>query len=261
MLSIPVLLYHCIAPNKTAPEDFERQLAYLSANGYSTPSLSNFYKFLSGKCQLPEKSVLLTFDDGYADNWVCAYPLLKRYGLNAVVFLTTDRIGNGAPRKTTEQGAAPIMFSGQHPEAFLSWAEVELMARDGVFEIGSHTKTHNDFNNRRKWADMEAELAGSAEVIFSKTGRRPNALAWPWGYFTPPFLEYAANTGYQMAFTTQPGSNASGTSPLEIHRFNVQNGDIDWLARRLWVYGRSLPASLYGSVYGLDRKMKRLIKK
>lgn len=75
------------------------ELKYLKENNYKTLSLSQLYDFLSGN-DLNGKYVMLTFDDGYADNYICAYPLLKKYGFNAVVFLITSYISDGKPRKT-----------------------------------------------------------------------------------------------------------------------------------------------------------------
>ncbi|MFA5162188.1 MAG: polysaccharide deacetylase family protein [Elusimicrobiales bacterium] len=198
---------------------------------------------------MPARTVLITFDDGYADNWICAYPLLKRYGFTASVFVTTGRVINAPARKTISEGGQPPPFTGQHAGAFLSWEELRRMAESGVFEIGSHTRTHNDFNKHKSWPDMPAELVDSANEIFEKTGNRPDTLSWPWGYSTPELAKCALDVGYKMAFAAKPGSNTPRTDKFFVRRFTVRMGDVNWLARRLWLYSHPLLASAYGSMY------------
>jgi len=255
------LLYHHVSGDREiTPAGFERQLRYLSENGYSTPSMPDFITWMRGDKELPGKSVLLTFDDGYADNWICAWPLLKKYGLRAAVFVTTSKIGGFAPRPTIADGAAaPDTIRDERGEqGFLSWQELRLMVDSNVFDVGSHTHTHNNFDKRAAWVDMREELRKSSEIIKERLGVKPVSLAWPWGYFVPHFPGYAAEEGYTAMFTVRPGANVAGGDLRAIRRFKVQNENIGWLARRLWLYRQPALAELYGRAYGLDRKIKRL---
>ena len=90
---VPVLMYHHVSPVvgslTTSPENFESQIAGLARHGYRGLTASEFADFLAGK-PTPPKSVLITFDDGYADNWIFAYPLLKKYGMCGTVFINPD---------------------------------------------------------------------------------------------------------------------------------------------------------------------------
>ncbi|MDD2773804.1 MAG: polysaccharide deacetylase family protein [Elusimicrobiales bacterium] len=254
MNPVPVLMYHHVAADReVTPADFERHLRYFRENGWRTPDLGEFADFLNGERSLPGKNVLLTFDDGYADNWICAAPLLKKYGFRAVVFVTTSRLTDNPPRKTLADGAASpdTLKNERGPDGFLSWREVKIMTESGVFEAGSHTETHNNFDKRAKWADMEGELRRSAAVIDDKTGARPLGVGWPWGYFEPRFLDYAKRAGYKLAFTTRPGANISGKDTFHIRRFKIKTGNLNWLKRRLWLYGgQPALAELYGSLHG-----------
>jgi peptidoglycan/xylan/chitin deacetylase (PgdA/CDA1 family) len=96
--SIPVLMYHHVSssagPLTISPENFESQIRWLARNGYVTLTADEFARFLHG-FPMPRKSVLLTFDDGYLDNYVHAHPILLRYVMNAVMFLVTGRVHDG----------------------------------------------------------------------------------------------------------------------------------------------------------------------
>src|SRR5437016_4037268 len=93
--AVPVLLYHHISPDREiTPEEFDAQLACLRNQGRRSLSLAEFQEHMSGR-PAPEGSVLITFDDGYLDNWVYAFPLLRRHGMKAVFFIVTDRILSG----------------------------------------------------------------------------------------------------------------------------------------------------------------------
>ena len=91
--SVPVIAYHQICNNsKITPALFEEQMRFLKESGYSTVSLDEFHSLITGKNRVTGKHILITFDDGFADNLIYAYPILKKYGFTAVVFLITSRI-------------------------------------------------------------------------------------------------------------------------------------------------------------------------
>jgi hypothetical protein len=123
---------------------FDAFLSTLKSAGYRSVPLSDCIGFLKNHMPLPPKSIVITFDDGFLDNWVNAYPLLKKYGFNATVFMATDFID---PRDTVRKtlgdywkgraGLGELDWYG-----YLSMNEMREMIRSGVFEVGSHTKTH-----------------------------------------------------------------------------------------------------------------------
>jgi len=256
--AVPVLMYHHIAPDReVTPPEFELQLRHLQTGGWNTITLSEMADHLSGKKPLSGKNVMLTFDDGYADNWVWAYPLLKKYAMNAVVFLTTCRIGEG-PVRPLHEGCLDTRTAERVPDGFLRWDEVRAMSEEGVFEIGSHTHTHKNFDKAARYPDIVQELQRSASVIKEELGILPVSLAWPWGYYEKDFPARAAECGYKLVFTTRGGSNCKGTDPLAIKRFKVQNGDLRWLDARLWLYSTCL-GDIYGQIYGLNSRLKHKI--
>src|SRR5690606_12686643 len=154
--NIAVLMYHHVAApagslTVSAPQ-FESQLRGLAQKGYRSLKADEFAAFLDG-APLPKKSVLLTFDDGYLDNWVYAHPVLKRYGMSAVLFSITGLMGQGPVRPYAGQGKevpfcpphqqAKAQMLGDNPDSvMLRWSEVHEMVSEGTFEIHSHTHTH-----------------------------------------------------------------------------------------------------------------------
>src|SRR5690606_38418058 len=99
--SVPILMYHHVSPNlgpiTTSPENFDYQLRWLKWHNYQTITTKQYADFLNGK-PLPPRSVMITFDDGYLDNWVWAYPILQKWGFNAVIFLVTSWVHDGPER-------------------------------------------------------------------------------------------------------------------------------------------------------------------
>lgn len=262
MISVPVLMYHHISDDReVGVAGFKSHLHYLKGHGYKSVTLDMFYRHLTGDIVLPDKSVLITFDDGYADNWICACPILKEYGMKAVIFVTTQRldIAPDIVRPTLAEGAkCPDTINNERsPEGFVSWSELKLMVSSGVFEAASHTHTHKNFSKRSVYKDIRMELGVSRDRIQKHLGAPPRALAWPWGQFEPEWETQARKAGYHMAFTINVGANVMGTNPFYIRRFKIQTGSKGWLASRLWLYRRPLLAGMYSSVYGLDRVAKR----
>ena len=142
---VPVFVFHSVEPLT-----FGRQMRYLADNGYVSLSADEYYQGLTGARPFPERAVLLTFDDGRGSLWSVGAPLLRRHGLKGVVFLVPARMRSrpGAPAPTLDDleaervPAATLLAREEGDGAFLSWEEVAVLARTGVFDFESHTLTH-----------------------------------------------------------------------------------------------------------------------
>jgi peptidoglycan/xylan/chitin deacetylase (PgdA/CDA1 family) len=140
---IPVFVLHGAEPRR-----LERQLGHLDDNGYRTLSADEYVETLVGARPAPERAVVLTFDDGRGSVWTVAAPLLRRFGMKAVVFLVPGRMRSRAPSPTlddVEAGraeASEIERRDDGEGALLSWEEVEALCRTGLFDFQSHTLTH-----------------------------------------------------------------------------------------------------------------------
>ena len=99
--TVPVLMHHHVSNSPgmitVSPENFESQIAWLARTGWTSLTLDQYAGFLAGK-PVPRKSIVITFDDGYLDNWVYAHPILQKYGMHAVVFVVTGWMHEGPIR-------------------------------------------------------------------------------------------------------------------------------------------------------------------
>jgi peptidoglycan/xylan/chitin deacetylase (PgdA/CDA1 family) len=149
---VPVFVFHTIEP-----DEFEAQLRHLVANDYRTLDCAAFHALLTGTGKVPPRSVLLTIDDGRASVWTYAVPLLKKYGLKAVVFLIPGYIRESTSLAPTleEVWAGKLRrdgLPGRDPE-LMNWAEVEAAAASGLIDFQSHTLYHHRVPVSRKIVD------------------------------------------------------------------------------------------------------------
>lgn len=149
--SIPVVMYHSVVPKEftwsqicTPSELFEKQIEMLVSGGYTTVTLGEVIQHMRGEKLLTEKSIALTFDDGYLDNWLYAYPILKKYGYSATIFPSMEFIGSGKVRAYDKYAGA------QYCGAYLNQNELKEMHDSCVFEVHSHTMTHTWYPSSNK---------------------------------------------------------------------------------------------------------------
>ncbi|TAM34339.1 MAG: hypothetical protein EPN61_16970 [Burkholderiaceae bacterium] len=261
--AVPVLMYHHVSPSggfiTTSPQNFEDQLAWLSRHGYRSLTTNEFAAHLAGE-PVPARSLMITFDDGYLDNWVYAYPLLKKYGFCAVAFLVTSWMGSGSVRPYQGRGELPrvhdhrecerLIQQGQSDEVALRWSEIHAMQADGTFEFHSHTHTHTrwDQGSRAESKNelMARELAQSKEALVANLGTVSQHFCWPQGYFDSDYVDLALQAGFRYLYTTQAfGQNRAGTDPTCIHRFAVRNTSGASVGRRIRIAANPFVGPLY----------------
>ncbi len=264
MNSVPVLLYHHVAPDREiAPEDFERHLNWLQSKGWRTAGLSELEAHLAGLHPLPARTLMITFDDGYADNWVYAHPLLRGRGFNAVLFPVTGQLRRRGLRATSREGGAihDTHTGERSPEGFLTWEELRAMVDSGTWEAGSHTHTHRGWHREGGSFDMADELASSRRALEHALDRPCHALAWPWGEYNADWLAMAREAGYALAFTTRVGSNPPGRDPMRVRRLKVRRPELKWLESRLKLCVRPLTAEAYGLIRETGDRLKGALRR
>jgi peptidoglycan/xylan/chitin deacetylase (PgdA/CDA1 family) len=208
---VPILTYHNLAEQAKgrlvlASSSFREQMRYLKTNGYRVVSLADFMEFTRLNRQLPQKAVVLTFDDGYRAFKDHAYPVLKEMGFTATLFIYTDWVGAG-------RGA-------------LSWADLRELAAEG-YDIQAHSKTHADLRRavgetEAQYARrMQAELQQPQELFTRNLGRRSQVLAYPYGRWEEGLLPKVKEYGYIAAFSVRRQGNASFVRPLAGHRSQI----------------------------------------
>ena len=244
--SIPILLYHHVAPNRDlTPAAFEAHLAAIQEAGYASLSVDEVVEVLTGRREAPERAIAITFDDGYLDNWIYAFPALKRFNIKATLYLVTARIADHAePRREHD------------PDGYLSWAEARVMASSGLITFGSHTHSHRNFVRSQPYADIEDELRRSKGLIEAKLKKPCRHLAWPWGEYERTWWPAVMEAGYESAATTRSGANTLGTNPLRLQRLNVSKVEPAWLRGRMRLHDAAALAGAFGFFHGWDKRMK-----
>ncbi|MDC7708095.1 polysaccharide deacetylase family protein [Vogesella indigofera] len=265
--AIPVLMYHHVSPSPglvtVSPATFENQMCWLAENGWTTISCDNFSGFLSGR-PLPDKSVLVTFDDGYLDNWVYAHPVLQRYGQRAALFTITGWIGDGPVRSYSGQNVVlPVtpdhrdckraVKELRHDEVVMRWSEIDAASAAGTFEFHSHTHSHARWDQlcvsrEDKRERLAADLAQSRTTLQARLGTVSDHLCWPQGYYDQDYLEVAQSAGFRYLYTVEKGVNTPATDPARIQRVVTKEKDGHWLGARVCWFSRPWLGSLYAKL-------------
>lgn len=193
--TVPVLTYHKLSRNGThdamtvREADFEAQMRFLRDNGYRVIPLEDLFEFLQFRRQIPARSVVITFDDGWRSVYDIAWPILKRYGYPATLFVYTDLIVGS--RET------------------LSWEQVRELSRDGL-DIQCHSKTHRYLGRmerkesfRNYFESVRKEIVESSKILRRHTGREVKYLAYPYGDTNALVAAMIRREGYRLAFTVE----------------------------------------------------------
>ncbi|HUF92949.1 MAG TPA: polysaccharide deacetylase family protein [Candidatus Limnocylindria bacterium] len=208
---VPVLTYHDIGPQAKGRlvigvKSFEEQMRYLKEQGYRVISLSQFHEFLSLKRQLPRRSVVVTFDDGYKSFLRYAYPVLKELGFTATLFVYTDYVGAGRNA--------------------LSWDDLATLAAEG-FQVEGHSKTHSDLRRRQGESEadhsrrMRAEMEGPQKLFEQRLGRPARFLAYPYGAADDDVVQRTREHGFVGGLTVFREGNASFAPLFRIRRSQI----------------------------------------
>lgn len=239
MPRIPILLYHSISDAATPPYKkwavrpgaFAEQLGYLRAAGYTALTVSQLVDMRAGGKPLPERPVLLTFDDGLADFYTGALPLLKQYSVAATLYITTDYVG-----KTSRWLAA----EGEGERPMLSWEQISEIDACGV-ECGAHTRTHPqlDVLDLKK---AREEILGSKDVLEQRLGKPVTSFAYPHGYHSPAIKRLVRQSGLASACAVKHAMSSPSDDVTALARIIV-SGDTDLDAFKKLLRGEGLPVA------------------
>lgn len=215
---VPIIMYHHVArfdsprPDTVSPERFEWHMAYLKKQHFTVLPLSTLVAMLRSGAPVPRKSVVITFDDGYEDNYTQAFPILKKYGFPAIIFMVSDSVNT---------------------EGFMTTAQMkELLAND--IEIGSHTRTHAYLPDIP--VDVRrTEIFGSKRRLEEAMGVQVAHFAYPTGGFDEEIKKMIKEAGYDSACTTNRGYDRFNRDVYELKRvrFSDQDNRVDYLWMKL----------------------------
>ena len=194
---------------------FEAHLDYLRRN-YNVISLAEFVDARRRNASLPDRAVVLTFDDGYRNFLTSAAPRLAARSLPVSLFLITDRI-------QADGEAKPINWSETDDETFLSWQEVQALREQGV-ELGSHTCSHRKLKELPA-ADADRELRASYTAMQTHLSEPALPLAFPFGSYSDAVIAMARQLPYTCALTTDAGTNGPATDLFLLRRNLIGDDD------------------------------------
>jgi peptidoglycan/xylan/chitin deacetylase (PgdA/CDA1 family) len=265
--ALPVLTYHHVSPNTglvtISPEVFRSQIEHLANNSWKTIKTHHLEAFYAGH-PLPPKSLLITFDDGYLDNFMHAHPVLEAYGMNAVNFIVTGWINDGPVRSVREGGqecpnhneCKRRISTGDSDSVIVRWSEIEVMQAAGTFEFHAHTHTHTRWDQQipdsaARCDALASDLAQLQATFRERLGTTSRHLCWPQGYFQQEYLPVAREAGFHYLYTTQPTVNALSGDTEHIGRINVRDKTNAWVTQRACVYGSTVLGKTYNWLKGL----------
>jgi peptidoglycan/xylan/chitin deacetylase (PgdA/CDA1 family)/glycosyltransferase involved in cell wall biosynthesis len=215
--SIPVLMYHRITTKQATAsshgiwvtaEQFETQLHSLRRRGFETITFADYDRFLKGNGRLPRRPIILTFDDGYEDNYTTALPLLQKHSCRAVIFAVADK-----KRRTN------FWDSGEPTAALLTAVQMRELHHAGI-EIGSHTVTHPRLPETPVGV-MRRELSESKDSLQQILGSEVISFAYPYGALQPATKSLVEEADYRFAVAADSGPLTFYQDFLEIRRTQV----------------------------------------
>lgn len=217
---LPIFLYHIISPKKTyqygiTPDEFESDLAFLSRNGYSTITMTQLIDSVDSGGSLPPKPAILSFDDGYYNNYVYAFPLLKKYRARMVLSI----IG----KSTDDFSSRP---SDSLSYAHVTWAQIDEMLDSGPVEVQNHTYNLHEISGGRtgcmrkpgespeRYEKVVADDVGRLQKeIAERTGFTPNTFAYPYGKSSESTDDILKKLGFRATLSCDYGVNLIGGDP------------------------------------------------
>lgn len=214
---VPILVYHSIAPTAkdsmtVSTKKFEDQLQWLHKNGYTVIPLRDLVAYLQGKKDsIPEKSVVITADDGRISVYTHMWPLVRKYNIPVTLFIYPSSISNASYAMT--------------------WDQLRELQQTGMFDIQGHTYWHPNFKQEKKRLSAEeyknlvyAQFVKSKKVIDEKLGTNISLLAWPFGIYDEYLEDEARKAGYEMAFSIESRHAKKSERPMSQPRYMIVEG-------------------------------------
>lgn len=217
-----VLMYHMVRSHRAKarfnkmrvhPEAFEEQMSWLKSDGWTVLSVSDFF---SQWGRWPLKSAVLTFDDGYEDNFLNAYPVLRAHALPFTIFLVNDRHDNDwSSNKKSHHNSGELM-----EEPKLSDKQVKTMLDSGLLELGGHTIGHVNLLNE-SGESAEREIAGCRDDLAATFSVPVASFCYPFGLYNQEAVETVQRAGYIGAFTVEESLASVDDDPFQVGRLKV----------------------------------------
>ncbi len=257
---IPILLYHSIAQNSAPefsrwivhPDSFAQQMAFLQEQAYTPLTVTQFVTAINDKKSLPERPVIVTFDDGFADFYTGALPILKQFGFPATLYITTGFIGETS-RWLIEQG------EGLRP--MLTWQEIAEISANGI-ECGAHTHTHPQLDLLSRF-QVHDQIFRSKRLLESHLGQKIHSFAYPHGYYRTEVRKIVQFAGFSSACAVKHAMSAVDDDQFALARIIIER-DTDLAAFSRLLAGEGLRVApirerIRTKLWRLVRNSKKLL--
>lgn len=209
-VSVPILYYHYVGNNPNpedkardslsiSPDKFDEQMGYIISSGYQTISLDTLYAALKGQVSLPAKPIIITFDDGYIDFYINAFPILKKYNMHTIAFIATGLVGQ---------------------PAYMNWGQIKEIDATGLVVFQAHSVSHPNLTTLNG-DQVKSQLSESKKVLEGELGKPVNFMAYPYGASNALSWEKARESGYLGAVGTWSGKIVSEGNIYNMPRIRV----------------------------------------
>ncbi len=210
---VPIIMYHSVSLDTNLDNRmqvsaglFTRQMEFLKTHHYNVLTLEAVGQMIRDKKRFPPRSVAITFDDGYKDNYVYAYFILMKLGLQATIFIIYNEVGRPLGDR-------------------LNWDEIKQMQASGLITFGSHTLDHPNLSELKSETELKRQILDSKKKLEEKLGVAVNAFCYPSGRFNAHVRGLVAQAGYRLAVTTALGRSFSNQDIYLIKRVRVSSSD------------------------------------
>lgn len=219
--TVPILMYHYInneEPHRSrlgvSPEAFEKQMSFLRRHNYNIITLEELVSLIAGNNKIPWKTVAVTFDDGYLDNYTNAYPILKKYNIPATIFVVINRIGKRLGR-----------------DDYMSWEQIKELAESGLVTIGSHSMNHPNLNEIDSEDELQYEFLESKKILEEKLKNRVDFFSYPFGGVSADARASCARAGYKACAGTNFPKGYPGDDIYALKRLRISEN-----SRNLFIF-------------------------
>ncbi len=229
---IPIIMYHNVLDSESriskyviTPQMFEDDILYLKGRGYTTVLTSDIISFCENGTPLPEKPVIITFDDGYYNNYSYAYPILKKHGEKAVISVVAEY----SESASHDDGVQNNNYS------HITWEQAAEMSKSGVIEIQNHSYSMHDMSRRRGLLRKKGEdfshykevlvkdVLHTQDLIKNAVGTAPTAYTYPFGAVNNESHGIIKELGFKVTYGCEEGRNVITSDPESLHRLKRYN--------------------------------------
>lgn len=205
----PIIMYHSVDPNvkpgnrlAVTTRTFERQMHFLKSHNYNVIPVESLAVLIKEKKRTLPKTISITFDDGYKDNYIYAFPILKKYNLPSTIFLIINEIG----RPQNDR---------------LGWKEIKEMQDSGLVTFGSHTLNHPLLVDIKSEEELKKQIFEPKKILEERLGSPVNTFSYPEGRFNDKIKKLVMDAGYKLAVATNPGKKFRDDDIFVLKRLRI----------------------------------------